>query len=242
MMESSIVLKDYGRLYNPTNWGYYPHYLTNRFYYICSGTVYFKDKIQLKPGFVYLFKSDPEFKVSQSPSDPIDHVYFDFISSGQMIDKDYVEIDPSKYPRLKMIINALSVDYSLNEYPMHIAEDYFDIIYYELQEYFIAHRTHSELTTKIFRYIHECPPADLTVAGIAEHLSINVNHLIRTFKRDTGITPLKYIGIMKSELAISYARKGYSLDDIADMLGYSTVSALSVAFKNTTNKNLSEFR
>lgn len=242
-MESSIVLKSYGRLYNPTgNWGYYPHYLANRFYYICSGTVHFKDKLQLKPGFIYLFKSDSEFKVSQSDSDPIDHVYFDFISSGQMIDKEYVEIDPDKYPRLKSILAALSHDYSLNEYPMHLAEAYFDIIYYELQEYFIANRKYSELTTKIFRDIHECPPADLTVAGIAESLNINVNHLIRTFKRDTGITPLKYIGMMKSELAINYARKGYSLDDIADMLGYSTVSALSVAFKNTTNKNLSEFR
>ena len=125
---------------------------------------------------------------------------------------------------------------------MHLAEAYFDIIYYELKDYFVANRTYSELTTKIFKYIHECDAAELTVAGIAENLNINVNHLIRTFKRDTGITPLKYIGMLKSEMAITYARKGYSLDDIADMLGYSTVSALSVAFKNTTNKNLSEFR
>ena len=71
---------------------------------------------------------------------------------------------------------------------------------------------------------------------------ININHLIRTFKKDTGMTPLKYIGLMKSELAVSYIRKGHSLEDIAELLGYSTVSALSVAFKNVTHKNLSEFR
>lgn len=241
-MESNIVLKHYGRLYNPSNWGYFPTYLANRFYYVCSGTVFYKDKLQLKPGYVYLFKSDLEFKVTQAEHDPIDHVYFDFISSSQMIDKDYIEIDVSKYPRLKLILEALSTDYSLTDYPMHLAEAYFDIIYYELKEYFVANRTYSELTTKIFKYIHECDAAELTVAGIAENLNINVNHLIRTFKRDTGITPLKYIGMLKSEMAITYARKGYSLDDIADMLGYSTVSALSVAFKNTTNKNLSEFR
>lgn len=241
-MESNIVLKHYGRLYNPSNWGYFPTYLANRFYYVCSGTVYYKGKLQLKPGFVYLFKSDLEFQVTQDKDDPIDHVYFDFISSGQMIDKEYIEIDVSKYPRLKLILEALSTDYSLTNFPMHLAEAYFDIIYYELKEYFVANRTYSELTTKIFKYIHECDPSELTVAGIAENLNINVNHLIRTFKRDTGITPLKYISMMKSELAITYARKGYSLDDIADMLGYSTVSALSVAFKNTTNKNLSEFR
>lgn len=241
-MENSIILKCYGRLYNPSNWGYYPTYMANRFYYICSGTVYYKNNIQLKPGYVYLFKSDHDFQVSQSPDDPIDHVFFDFISSGQIIDKDYIEIDISNYPRLKAVINALTADYSLNEYPMHLAEAYFDIIYYELNEYFIANRNYSDLTTKIFRYIHECNPAELTVAGVAEYLNINVNHLIRTFKKDTGITPLKYIVTMKSELAINLARKGHSLDDIADMLGYSTVSALSVAFKNTTNKNLSEFK
>ncbi len=241
-MESSIILKHYGRLYNPSGWGYYPHYRTNRFYYICSGTVFYKNTIQLKPGFIYLFKADSGFQVSQSPEDPIDHVYFDFISSGQMLDSEYIEIDVNKYPRLKAIISALTVDYSLNEYPMHLAEAYFDIIYSELKDYFIAKRQYSELTTKIFRYIHECAPNELTVAGIADSLNINVNHLIRTFKKDTGVTPLKYISMMKSELAINYARKGYSLDDIADMLGYSTVSALSVAFKNTTNKNLSEFR
>ena len=56
------------------------------------------------------------------------------------------------------------------------------------------------------------------------------------------MTPLKYIGLMKSELAVSYIRKGHSLEDIAELLGYSTVSALSVAFKNVTHKNLSEFR
>ncbi len=241
-MGSSIILKCYGRLYNPANWGYYPNYLANRLYYVCSGTVYYKDKIQLKPGYIYLFKSDADFQVSQSPEDPIDHVFFDFISSSQMIDKDYIEIDINNYPRLKAIIEALTVDYSLNNYPIHLAEAYFDIIYYELKDYFIANRKYSELTTKIFRSIIECDPAELTVAGIADSLNINVNHLIRTFKKDTGITPLKYISMMKSELAINYAREGYSLDDISDMLGYSTVSALSVAFKNTTNKNLSEFR
>ena len=123
-----------------------------------------------------------------------------------------------------------------------MAESYLNIIFYELKDHFVSNRMYSELTTRVFRYIHDNPAGDLTVARIADALSININHLIRTFKKDTGMTPLKYIGLMKSELAVSYIRKGHSLEDIAELLGYSTVSALSVAFKNVTHKNLSEFR
>ena len=241
-MESSVILKHYGRLYNPSDWGYYPNYMANRFYYICSGTVTYKGKLTLKPGFVYLFRSDPDFQVVQSPDDPIDHIYFDFISSGDFVDRECIEIDPSEHPRLLAIINALTVDYTMNDMPQDVAESYLNIIFYELRDHFVSNRAYCELTTRIFRYIHESSAADLTVTGIADALGINVNHLIRTFKKDTGITPLKYIGLMKSELAISYMRKGLSLEDIAEKLGYSTVSALSVAFKNITNKNLSQFR
>ncbi len=242
MMESSVILKHYGRLYNPTNWGYYPHYLTNRFYYICSGNVVYKNKITLKPGYIYLFSADEEFQVVQSQDDPIDHIYFDFISSHSFIDKELIEINPNDYPRLKNVINALTMDYTLSDLPADVAESYLNIILYELREYFVQNRIYCDLTTDIFRLIHESKASELTVAGIADTLNVNVNHMIRTFKKDTGITPLKYIGLMKSELAISYARKGETLEDIAEKLGYSTVSALSVAFKNVTNKNLSQFR
>lgn len=241
-MENNIILKHYGRLYNPSNWFCNPNYLTNRIYYICGGTAYYKKSIQLKLGYIYIFKADPTFQVSQDNNDPIDHIYFDFISSIQLIDKEYVEIDVNDFPRLKAIIEALIIDFDMNSFPPAVVESYFNIIAYELREYLVNNKAYSDLTTKTLHYIHENSPAELTVAGIAESLNININHLIRTFKKETGITPLKYIGMMKSELAISYTRQGYSFDDIAALLGYSTVSALSVAFKNTTNKNLSEFR
>lgn len=241
-MENSIILKHFGRLYNPDNWFYNPNYLTNRIHYIIGGTAYYKNSIQLKPGYIYIFKADASFQCSQDPNDPIDHIYFDFISSIQLIEKDYIEIDVKEFPRLRGIIESLALDFEMNSFPTAVVESYFNIIAYELRDYILNSKAYSDLTTKTLHYIHEHSPADLTVAGIADALNININHLIRTFKKETGITPLKYIGMMKSELAISYTRQGYSFDEIAGLLGYSTVSALSVAFKNTTNKNLSEFR
>lgn len=241
-MENNIILKHYGRLYNPDNWFYNPNYLTNRIHYIIGGTAYYKNTLQLKPGYIYIFKSDAHFQCSQDPNDPIDHIYFDFISSIQLIEKDYIEINVNDFPRLKCIMDSLSLDFNMDNFPVAVVESYFNIIAYELRDYILNSKAYSDLTSKTLRYIHEHSPADLTVAGIADALNININHLIRTFKKETGITPLKYIGMMKSELAISFTRQGYSFDEIAGLLGYSTVSALSVAFKNTTNKNLSEFR
>lgn len=240
-MDASIFLNNYGRLYNPPNWFCNPNYLINRIYYICSGTAYYKDTIPLKPGYFYIFKASADFKVSQDENDPVDHIFFDFISSNE-IDKDYIEINSADVPRLKGIMETLSYDFSLKNMPVSVAESYVRILIHELKDYMIVSNIYSELTSKCIWHIHHNDPAELSVATIAEDLNININHLIRTFKKETGITPLKYISLMKSELAISYMRQGYSLEDIATTLGYSTVSALSVFFKTTTKRNLSEFR
>lgn len=241
-MENNIFLNNYGRLYNPPNWFYNPNYLINRIYYIVSGTAYFKDDILLKPGHLYFFKASPEFKVSQDEKDPVDHIFFDFLSSIQLADEEYVEIALDAVPKLKGIIETLTEDYSINDNPTEIAKSYVQIIIYELQKHLKIDKVYTDLTTKCLWYIHANDPAEVSVNTIAESLNININHLIRTFKKDTGVTPLKYISLMKSELAITYLHQGHSLEYIAGLLGYSTVSALSVFFKNTTGRNLSEFR
>lgn len=241
-MENNIFLNNYGRLYNPPNWFYNPNYLINRIYYICSGTAYYKDDVLLKEGHLYVFKASPDFRVSQSSEDPVDHIYFDFLSSIQLTDADCLEINIDKVPRLKGIFDALMMDYGLQHFPTEVAHSYIRIIVYELQHYLRSDKVYSDLTAKCLWYIHENDPALVSVNTISEALNININHLIRTFKKDTGVTPLKYISLMKSELAITYLQQGKSLEDIASSLGYSTVSALSVFFKNTTGRNLSEFR
>ena len=241
-MENNFILKYYGRLYNPKNWYYNPNYLTDRFYYICGGTAYYKNDIKLKPGHMYLFRSNPSFQVSQDENDPIDHIFFDFVSSMQLIEDEYMEIDIRDCPKLEGIIDSLTKTEELRKIPAKVAESYFNIIMYELRDRLVNNKVYSDLTTRTLLYIHEHDIADISVAGIAEALNININHLIRTFKNETGVTPLKYISLMKSEIAITYMRAGYKMEEIANLLGYSTVSALSVGFKTTTKKNLSEFR
>lgn len=89
-MKKEYSLAYYGRIYNPPNWFYNPAYVINRIYYIVSGTAYYMDNIPLKPGYLYIFNASPEFRVSQSEDDPVDHVYFDFFTYRELISSDYM--------------------------------------------------------------------------------------------------------------------------------------------------------
>ena len=73
-------------------------------YYICGGTAYFKKNTRLKPGYLYLFQADPDFEVSQDEADPVDHLYFDFLTYHKNITSDFIEIDIEDKPMLKNII------------------------------------------------------------------------------------------------------------------------------------------
>ena len=87
-------LLSYGRVYNPFNWYYNPLYVVNRIYYIIGGKAFYKYNTPLKPGHIYIFKSLPEFRVHQDKHDPVDHVFFDFITYNGFINKEYIEIGP----------------------------------------------------------------------------------------------------------------------------------------------------
>lgn len=102
--------------------------------------------------------------------------------------------------------------------------------------------TYSRVTLDVLDYISVSSPAHLSLSEIAYSRNWNIDHMIRCFKRDMGMTPHKYIALVKADFAINYVNQGMSLQDIAELLGYSSVSSLSASFKNATNRNLSEYK
>jgi len=74
---------------------------------------------------------------------------------------------------------------------------------------------------------------DITVAGIAEYLSINKNYFIRIFKEELGITPNKYI--MDTRLFYSktlLVQSQQPINRIAEMCGFKTPSYYIKCFKH----------
>ena len=101
---------------------------------------------------------------------------------------------------------------------------------------------YSQVTRDILSYIRENCPGPLSLSEIAKDRSWSIDHMIRSFRRDTGMTPHKYIARVKANYAANFARQGRTLQELADILGFASVSSLSASFKNVTNRSLSEFR
>ncbi len=241
-MSSSYVINSYGRAYNPIDWYYNPNYLVGRIYYIVGGKAYYKDDTLLKKGYLYVFGMDEEFRVSQDPEDPIDHIYFDFVSFHSYLRAPFREIDLSKNDKLRHLILALKEEFSDSFCPREVANSYFELIIRELEKVLNSDKHFSPLTEKVLRIIHSYPLGELSVKGIAKELNINENHMIRCFRKELNVTPYSYIGFLKADEAIKQIKQGKKTEEIADSLGYSSVSSLSYSFKSITGRNLSDFR
>ena len=231
----------YGRVYNPQDWFYNPNYLINRIYYIAGGTAFYKEGVPLKKGYLYVFGIDPDFRVYQDESDPVDHAYFDFISFQSFLKKEITEIDLKKYPKLQHVVLAMSEEFADRSCPFSVASSYFEIIMHELEKVLSTDSRYSEVTENALRIIHSSPPAEVSVQNVAAKANINVNYLIRRFNAEVGETPHRYISLMKADLAVKYVQAGKKLAEIAEILGYSSVASLSFSFKALTGRNLSEF-
>ena len=241
-MTGAYWISAYGRDYNPKDWFYNPNYLINRIYYVVSGTAYYKKDTRLKPGYLYVFGIDADFRVSQDPEDPIDHVFFDFISYETYLNSQFTEVDLSGHEKLRHLILALTEEFSDPACPMQIASAYFEIIRQELERILGSGTHYSPVTKNILQIIHNGDLPTLTVREIARQANLNENYLIRVFHAEMGVTPHQYLNYMKAELAVAYCQQNLKMEEIAYRLGYSSVSSLSYSFKSITGKNLSSFR
>lgn len=219
-----------------------PSYVVNRIYYVCGGKGLYKDSVPLLSGHLYLFGADPGFRISHDLSDPFDHLYFDFHTFVKQIEPGIHEIDLTDKPELRHVVLAAAETLRNRETPFEIVESFFRIISYYLKAYYIEMPNLSYTTSEVLRRLHPENLAELSVAKLAQDISVNVDHLIRSFKRDLGTTPHRYIARLKLDMAINYARNGEQTADIAAKLGFTSVSTLSAFVKENTGRNLSSFR
>ncbi|RKZ22403.1 hypothetical protein DRQ18_02595 [bacterium] len=90
----------------------------------------------------------------------------------------------------------------------------------------------SSLSSQIKSYIDKNFTHIRTVRDIAEALGISESTVYRHFSNAFGISPGKYIRILKLEYALHLRKNGYLLKEIMDMVGYSSPSSLSRALSS----------
>jgi AraC-like DNA-binding protein len=231
-MDNKYELKSWGRSYNPTDWFHNPYYLTNRIYYICGGSACYRDSKKLKKGFVYIFPASPLFEVSQNNDDPVDHIYFDFFSYHKITGEDCIEIDMTAMPSLRHIFLATMEDFQDKAICRITGRAYFSLITARLQGRLLTSDDYSMITQLAVKCIHESDIKNLTVRRVAEHVCVNIDYLIRRFRRDMNMTPHRYIAMYKADVATSMISHGSSIKEVAETIGFNSVSAFSTFYKN----------
>ena len=87
------------------------------------------------------------------------------------------------------------------------------------------------------RFLQVCSLEELSYA-----FGYTYSHISKIFKKNYGTTPSNYLLSKKMEYACTLLQEGAKLDEIADILGYSTAFNFSRAFKSHTGISPSKYR
>ena len=231
-MERAYIMQQCGRLYNPVVWDKYPFYLTNRIHFIISGTAFYRQKKRLLKNHLYIFPLNPAFKVSQDSADPVDHIYFDFLSYTNSFFTDIVEVDGTKIPGLIPLMKSIQESFSGRAKAMELGPAYFQTLVALLRGYIPVNTYKSQVTQAAVDFINTCDVKSLTVESVAQNINVNEDHFIRCFRKDMGFTPHKYIAMYKADIATKLIIQGANISEAADSLGFSSVSSFSTFYKH----------
>ena len=204
--------------------------IVNRLYYVNSGRAKIRSaskEYNLKEGFLYLFPQCSDLKTVES--DDFDHTYFNFMSPYIIDNKEFIEIEV-KDEFLKNMIKAINCI-------VNKRTKYKETAYFLLEALFdYIKNTHgvplakNNFVSEAVKIIHNMPNQH-SVKSLAEFLNVNEHHFIRTFKKTTGITPMKYIRCCRLSSGLIMLRNGMSVREVSEECGYVSPSAFTTAFK-----------
>jgi AraC-like DNA-binding protein len=96
---------------------------------------------------------------------------------------------------------------------------------------------------KALNYLRDNYNKNISLKEVAEASALSVPHLIKLFKKETGMSPFKYLNQYRVNKAIEFIKnKELTLDDIAYRVGYGDVRSLYKVFIDFTKKPPSYFR
>ncbi len=110
----------------------------------------------------------------------------------------------------------------------------------------IDYRSISENSGKLVylirKYVERNIEKTITVNGIAESLGYSIYHISHIFKEKMNITLQDYISNKKTARAIELMKKGgFTLTEISDKLGFTSLQSFSRYFKNKVGVSPSQF-
>ena len=99
------------------------------------------------------------------------------------------------------------------------------------------------MTKDVLRYLQAHYREDISVAQIAQRLGMSENYLSRTFNKSMGMSIPNYVNNYRMTKAQDYLRNtNMKIYEIADALGYNSVSYFNTAFRRVTGITPAQYR
>ncbi len=97
--------------------------------------------------------------------------------------------------------------------------------------------------TSVLKYMDEQFNQPLVLSDVAHRIYMSTNYFCQVFKAKTGTTFINYLNNKRIEKVKQYLQqRQYSLEQIAEMVGYNNVNYMSRVFKKLTGKTISEYK
>ena len=185
----------YGRRKIDRTWYISSSFGSNRIYYIHSGDVFYMGTgsvEKLNVGHLYFFPQNLKFELEFDKNKPIDHTYFDFITTPPIKIDNFINIDLEK----NETINAASkILFTLGEkYPRWFDKNYEKLIISYTQNLLtLIDKVHpigtvfDDRINRIVKFIHENIDKQITIEQLAGLCCVEENYFIRIFKADVVI-------------------------------------------------------
>ena len=240
MEHTVLYINNCGQGVVPVNWEQRPAIEMQRLYYIKGGSGCYDlpdgSCKSFLPGTFYLFPYNYRANFSSMRKDPLDHVYFDFISTPPIVSDMplMLSADTGQMNSLRDFLTLVVPEHGkINSLTYRIVELVL-AFWNQVQPLpFCSDR----LVCDALDFIQKNYSQPITVAKLAERAHFEENHFIRRFRKQIGQTPYAYIKTFRLIRAQEFLKGGYSVTDTAALVGYENASSLSRALKGIAGQS-----
>lgn len=237
-METRINIKKCGRYTTTDSWeSSEKDFLSlDRLFYVNSGwaKMYNDGKeYTLLPGNLYLISKFQSLKMGSSQN--FNHTYFDFKGTYAFRADTFMEINTEDNPLCSLmdfihsIIPDDTVLFGDEEYKLTVEKTLDTLVEYIVAKFNVPLVENDFIVKALDIISRDC--MNISVNKLASTLNLNESHLIRLFKKHTGITPKQHIQSYRLSKALEMLKKGVNVADASEKCGYSSSSAFYFAFK-----------
>ena len=256
MEKLSLKIVAVGSRKVPKEWYISQRVKMQRLYYIKGGTGAMRDRQGVwhpfEKGKLYVHPYNLPIEFSSDPDDPLDHVYYDFISTPPIIANAPIVYEPAPDGAVAFLIHATEAFYQqliekgaiapnsgfVSHCKLNKGSEY-SHIFRELLSALLAVLSHEkaipfsddEVIVNVLEKIRKNYMHPISVNALAAEAGFEVHYFIRRFKLMMGMTPYAYLRAYRLIKARELIDSGMSITNAAARVGYDSPTALSRALK-----------